>query len=162
MFTPLDDSHPVAQNLNREQTVTMLARELMSQHGLHDWTFRISRAIRTLGTCDHSTKMIEYSSHYLDQPWSEITDTILHEIAHALIPAKHGHDSVWKAKCREIGARPVRCATHITADPVKPKFYLQCPGCKRKWYRHRIKRKLIGARSRCCGQPLRAFKIKGR
>jgi hypothetical protein len=39
----------------------------------------------------------------------EIVDTILHEIAHALVGPRHGHDTVWKAKCTDIGARPERC-----------------------------------------------------
>ena len=39
----------------------------------------------------------------------QVRDTILHEIAHALVGPGHGHDAVWKRKCREVGARPERC-----------------------------------------------------
>jgi hypothetical protein len=35
--------------------------------------------------------------------------TILHEIAHALVGPKHGHDKFWKLKARELGCSAKRC-----------------------------------------------------
>lgn len=48
--------------------------------------------------------------------FSLIRDTILHEIAHALVGPNHCHDLVWKAKCLEIGATPRRCGASHDAD----------------------------------------------
>ena len=41
----------------------------------------------------------------------EVLDTILHEIAHALVGPQHGHDAVWRAKAREIGCTGERCVS---------------------------------------------------
>ena len=40
---------------------------------------------------------------------AEIEDTLLHEIAHALVGRRHHHDAVWRAKAREIGCTGQRC-----------------------------------------------------
>ncbi len=35
---------------------------------------------------------------------SQVRETVLHEIAHARVGAAHGHDSVWRAEARRLGA----------------------------------------------------------
>ena len=60
--------------------------------------------------CRYGTRTIELSVFLVDRNGpEEVRDTILHEIAHALVGPGHGHDAVWKRQCIEIGARPVRC-----------------------------------------------------
>ena len=39
----------------------------------------------------------------LNRIWPAMTESLLHEIAHALVGRKHNHDAEWKAKAREIG-----------------------------------------------------------
>jgi predicted SprT family Zn-dependent metalloprotease len=58
----------------------------------------------------------------------QVTDTILHEIAHALTLGD-GHGYAWKRKCIEIGAKPERCYTN--KDTVSPTMRYQaiCGGC---------------------------------
>ena len=36
----------------------------------------------------------------------DIKDTVLHEIAHAIVGSQHHHDYVWKACCNKIGYKP--------------------------------------------------------
>lgn len=36
----------------------------------------------------------------------DIKDTVLHEIAHAIVGGKHHHNNVWKACCNKIGCKP--------------------------------------------------------
>ena len=56
------------------------------------------------------TGRIELSFHFIERSSDvEVLDTILHEIAYALVDPKHGQDATWKATCSEIGARPRRC-----------------------------------------------------
>ncbi len=82
---------------------------------------------------------------------AEILDTILHEIAHALVGSAHGHDVVWKSKCAEIGARPVRSGD---ADMPEGLWRAFCQCCGRHIHRHRRPRKLRGWFCRTCGPEL--------
>ena len=36
----------------------------------------------------------------------DIKDTVLHEIAHAIVGCNHHHDYVWRACCNKIGCKP--------------------------------------------------------
>lgn len=88
-----------------------LALELMDKHGLLDdkWNFEFNRRKQSAGLCSYRNHTI-----YLSEPITslssieDVTDTILHEIAHALTHG-HGHDSVWRKKAIEIGANGHRC-----------------------------------------------------
>src|ERR1700686_5283507 len=92
----------------RIRQVRQLAHDLLARHGLADWTFAYNRRKRAMGLCLYHLRTIELSVYLiLRNPEEEILDTILHEIAHALVGPGHGHDKVWKKKCIEIGARPV-------------------------------------------------------
>jgi predicted SprT family Zn-dependent metalloprotease len=89
-----------------------------------------------MGLCVFHRRRIELSIHFVerDNPLEEIRDTILHEIAHALVGPGHGHDEVWQRKCVEIGARPVRCGQ---ADMPEGRWRAQCRSCGQKFNRHR-------------------------
>lgn len=83
------------------------ARELMDRHGLNDWSFRFNAARRTIGSCREQEKVIQLSRHHAaNDPSAQVTDTILHEIAHALAGNAAGHGPVWKAIAERIGATP--------------------------------------------------------
>jgi predicted SprT family Zn-dependent metalloprotease len=43
----------------------------------------------------------------------KIKDTVLHEIAHAIVGGEHGHDRVWKDCAQRIGSTGSRLATGI-------------------------------------------------
>ncbi len=105
-----------------------LARELMDEHGLADWRLEWGRGKRTLGTCIWARQTIRLSAFYVSlNDEDHVRDTILHEIAHALAGETHGHDEVWKATCRRIGADPTRVA-HEVNTPAAP-YELYCPCC---------------------------------
>lgn len=95
-----------------------LAKELMA---LHDVTYRFAFNNRKAGAglCSHSKATI-----FLSRPLtsfaieSEVRDTILHEIAHALTRG-HGHDQVWKKKAIEIGCNGLRCYDEHTAPEMQ-------------------------------------------
>jgi predicted SprT family Zn-dependent metalloprotease len=97
----------VAMNITQAEK---LATHLMQQHGLDGWHFKWDRATKRLGCCNYTKKRITLSAHQTkNRQEVEVKDTILHEIAHALLPPRTGHGKLWKAKCVEIGAKPQRC-----------------------------------------------------
>lgn len=122
-----------------------LAAELMLQHGLKGWSFKFNNARRRHGVCRYAKRTIELSRHILPLGEAHVRDTLLHEIAHALVPAKHGHDHVWRAKAREIGCNAQRCAP--MALPVTPKYRGTCPACNKVILTHRRSKR---ACKRCC------------
>lgn len=137
-------------NLNDAQE---RAEDYMRMHGLTDagWTFKWGRGKNLFGLCSHSKKTIS-----LSRPLTELNDedavddTILHEIAHALVPANEGHGIVWKRKCREIGAKPERTFDNI--EVPEGKYTLECPNCGVQKSRHRKPKRYGVACSRCCNR----------
>jgi predicted SprT family Zn-dependent metalloprotease len=126
-----------------------VALALMAQHNLVGWTFAFNRRKRSLGLCRYQERVIELSIHLVQRnDADEIRDTILHEIAHALVGADDGHGPRWKAKCRDIGARPERCAD---ADMPPGRWQARCLSCASIDSRHRRPRDLRGWYCRSCG-----------
>lgn len=64
----------------------------------------------------------------------EFKDVVLHEIAHALtgyIDGRgHGHDWMWKLRCREVGANPTRLSDTEWTAPAK--YIYVCPKCGKR------------------------------
>lgn len=85
-----------------------LALDLIEQHGL-DWKFGWDHARRRAGQTDFTNRRITLSKHLtpLCSP-EQVRQTVLHEIAHALVGPGHGHGPVWQAKAKEVGADPRR------------------------------------------------------
>ncbi|HVL11261.1 MAG TPA: SprT-like domain-containing protein [Gemmata sp.] len=142
-------AHPLART--RE-----LAVALMAAHGLTAWEFGFNGNLRRAGVCRYPTRTrpgrIELSRHFVRRnPDAEVRDTILHEIAHALVGPGRGHDAVWRAKCLEIGARPERCYGEEIEMP-KGRWRAVCPGCTKEYDRHRRPKALRGWHCRPCGR----------
>jgi predicted SprT family Zn-dependent metalloprotease len=133
----------------RRARVFKQAEELMARHGLADWSFGLNKRKQTLGLCRWSEKTIELSIYLIDRNGEEeILDTILHEIAHALVGPRHGHNAVWKAKAREIGAKAQRCGQ---ADMPEGRWRASCRCCGQNFSRHRKPKRLRGWFCRSCG-----------
>jgi predicted SprT family Zn-dependent metalloprotease len=139
----------IPERYARRSQVRTLAIELMSRHGLNDWTFAFNRRKSTLGLCRFGMKAIELSIYLVDRnELDEIRDTILHEIAHALVGPGHGHDAVWRRKAAEIGARPKRCGQALMPEG---RWQARCGGCGQAFSRHRRPKRLRGWFCRSCG-----------
>ena len=117
------------------------ATELMQEHGLTGWRIKLDHARRRAGQCDYSTKVISLSRLYVRVAEKDhIRDTILHEIAHALVGPSHGHDAVWRQKAREIGCTATRCHN---LNFSKARWTMQCPNGCFSVERHRRKSGLV-------------------
>ena len=89
-----------------------LGHTLLEEHGLHDWDLVFDRAKRRAGICREGHKQIGLSAPLTElHPESEVRDTVLHEIAHALVGVRHGHDHVWRATALRIGSSGRRCSS---------------------------------------------------
>ncbi|WP_182353066.1 SprT-like domain-containing protein [Flaviflexus huanghaiensis] len=85
-----------------------LATTLIASHGL-DWEFRWDHARRRAGQANFTARRITLSKHLTELCTEEqVRQTVLHEIAHALVGPGHGHDAQWKRMARHIGADPRR------------------------------------------------------
>jgi predicted SprT family Zn-dependent metalloprotease len=139
--------------------VKQLAESQMRKHGLIDqgWRFEFDNARRRAGVCKYGSKTIGLSKYLLPHMKEEkILDTILHEIAHALVGHKHGHNYVWRAKALEIGCNGHRCYNPHTdlngyedVLAVQSKYTFTCPTCGKKTPVHR-KPKRTKACGKCC------------
>lgn len=81
-----------------------LAAALMTQHGLTDWRFTFDNARARFGVCRPDRREIGLSRRLTAlSTEDEVRNTLLHEIAHALVGPGHGHDEVWRATALAIG-----------------------------------------------------------
>lgn len=96
-------------------TAKAAAMKLMKKHGLirKGWTFEFDRAQYRLGQCDNNLKRITISKHFTGAAnEDEFEQALLHEIAHALLPASVGHGWDWRLKAKEVGYRGSRLANN--------------------------------------------------
>ena len=130
-----------------------LANDLIKRHkatsGLaEDWRFGFDLSPSRAGACKYAERRIDLSvSFCLSASRAEVIDTILHEIAHAIVGKGHNHDAVWIAKAREIGCTGER--TH--AKRHTPARWIGECGCGQRWFRQRLSRNLAkGAHCPLC------------
>ncbi len=96
-----------------------LGRALMDEHGLKDWGLRFSRAKRQAGACHYAQHLLTLSAAVTRiHPVEDARDTVLHEIAHALVGPKAGHGPVWAARRGRSGR-----AGSAASPPT-------CPACR--------------------------------
>lgn len=111
------------------------ALAVMRSFGLADWSFEFTRARRMLGVCRYDRPAIGLSIHLVQRNGpEEVRETLLHEVAHALVGRGHGHGPVWREMARRVGCKPVRCGD---ADMPEGRWGAECPCCGRRFHRHR-------------------------
>ena len=110
---------------------TWVGQEAVRLFGAHKsagtWSFRFDRATTRLGQCDHRTQSISVSRYLTEKATAdEVTQVLLHEIAHALAGPRAAHGPKWRAIAREIGYEGGR--TH-TVEPAhdRAKWVGECP-----------------------------------
>jgi predicted SprT family Zn-dependent metalloprotease len=90
--------------IQKIESVYRTALQLLSEHGLTNWHFKFDHSARRAGSCNYSNRCITLSFNLARSGSAEeIRETLLHEIAHALVGRNHNHDAVWRAKAQAIG-----------------------------------------------------------
>jgi len=140
---------PKPSDENKLSAVSELANQLIKTHQLKKWKFKFDHSSRRAGCCNYREKCISISFHLArNAADQDIRDTILHEIAHALVGRKHNHDAVWKTKAKEIGCSGER--THqLVFSP--PRYHVSCENQCWKQTAERRNPRLI---CRTCGGKL--------
>lgn len=108
-----------------------LADALMETHGVKEkgWKFQFDRASRRFGCCNYRRSVISLSRALTQlNDEAEVRNTILHEIAHAIVGRGVGHGPVWKAKHIEIGGDGQRCYKWNVHVPEK-RYTATCLTC---------------------------------
>lgn len=92
-----------------------MALKVMDKYGLlaKGWTFYFDRAKKRLGATHFHKKQISLS-HYMvaNANRSDVYQTILHEVAHAMLPSSVGHGKPWKELAKAIGYTGERTASN--------------------------------------------------
>ncbi len=87
-----------------------LAEHLLEVHGLSGWAVAYDSAKRRAGVCRFTDRTLGLSAPLTAiHSEAEVRDTILHEIAHALVGPRHGHDETWRRTAVAIGCSGERC-----------------------------------------------------
>ena len=132
--------------------VLSLARSLMEEADVGDWDLAFDRARRRAGQTDHARRRITLSRHLMSlYDEAQVRETILHEIAHALVGPTHGHDAAWKRAARSLGAPDSARLPSSLPSPDAP-WVGTCPRCGATRRLYRAPRRVSS-----CGVCSRAF-----
>ena len=123
-----------------------LARSEMDKNGLIDWKLDLDNAKVRAGACFFREKKISFSRNFIKNSNDlEIYDTILHEIAHALVGPEHGHGIVWKNMAKRLGCSAKRCHSLEFSD------YKWIRYCKNSCWEQKTHRRKSNLICRKCG-----------
>lgn len=120
-----------------------LVIDKMGEYGLlrDGWHFQWDRAKTRAGICSPRQKLIGMSEIVIainDEAFA--LDTILHEIAHALVPVNvKAHGVEWKEMAAKLGADP-DFSVYDELNRPEPKWVGSCPVCDWECKRYRLKR----------------------
>ncbi|MGB7450191.1 MAG: SprT-like domain-containing protein [Ornithinimicrobium sp.] len=131
-------------------TALTLGQHLLREHGLSDWTVVLDHARARFGVCRPDRRQIGLSRRLtVLSSEAEVRNTLLHEIAHALVGADHGHDAVWRARALAIGCDGRR--TDDIPESAQGPWVGRCPA-GHTVRRHRRPRR-VGACRLCSAGP---------
>jgi len=154
--TPVVSSIPKNNDLSDLNNLERLAKNLMIKHKLLDWKFSWNTRCKSRGGCTkYDEKIIEITQEYALKITKEMfINTVLHEIAHALVGYKNAHNQVWKKKALAIGCNGKVCHN---VNFVEHKYEIQCLCHTYKYHRktkiiQKIEKGLGNIKCRKCQQ----------
>lgn len=120
-------------------------KEVIERHFDHHkmselgWRFNFDEAKKRLGCCNHNKKLITFSLPYvMINEVEHMEDTVLHEIAHALVGPFHQHDWMWRCKANMIGAIPRACSSDPRIKEPPGPYMMKCNCRTHYFHRHTV------------------------
>lgn len=100
-------SLPAPSDLS-EANILDYARQALTELGLnvagYGWQFGTNNSKSNLGQCNYNRRTVEISRHFLGAvPVTDMWNTVLHEIAHAIAGPNAGHGHLWKRVHTALG-----------------------------------------------------------
>ena len=92
-------AYKIQARLNLIESMTI---DLMALNGVSHFKFKFSGARRHAGSCSSDTIYLSIT-HALNAGIKDVKNTILHEIAHAIVGQGNGHKEEWQNKAKELG-----------------------------------------------------------
>ncbi len=121
--------------LAKRNSLVLQTEKLLKEHKLTGWSVNFDDALSRAGRCNHTTKTITYSKHFMLASSDEVAaNTVFHEIAHAIAGPHHGHDKTWKVIFTKLGGNGKR-TTELPSSLVsteKFKWVGVCSNCNAK------------------------------
>lgn len=97
-----------------------LGESLLKEYQLYNWKMDKHKSFKAVGTCDEANKKISLSSLVIPYCTNKaVNDILLHEISHALVGVRNGHNKIWKQKCIELGGTGNRLMMNKDYIPEK-------------------------------------------
>ena len=145
--TLLDVENKVNELIDKEFTFKVFGVKHTMDAGTLGYRFQFDNAKNRFGACHYRKRVISLSRPIcainLDKLETKITDTILHELAHAFSVYFYGtegkgHGSHWRSIALAIGCDGQRCYDGKKINQPKSKYTLVCPnGCQIPTHRAR-------------------------
>lgn len=129
-----------------------ITRELLVQNGLDGWTVSFDNAKKRAGVCKYAQRTIGLSKFVMAvRTYEETHNTITHEVAHAIVGHRHGHDRIWSLKHRELGGDGKRCYDSEKVREAAAAVAAWVGTCSHGvvFPRHRQPKRLDGWKCRC-------------
>ncbi|MEO3937372.1 SprT-like domain-containing protein [Dermatophilaceae bacterium Soc4.6] len=136
------------------RSAQLLARQLLDEHGLTRWRVELDSAVTRAGVCRYADRTIGLSgplTRLHDE--TEVRETILHEVAHALAGPRAQHGPRWRAIAHSIGSSGERCLGD-EAPRIEGAWVGTCPAGHRTT-RHRRPTRVVA-----CGRCSRRFDLR--
>lgn len=84
--------------------VLFLAEELLKRYDLADTKIEFRNHFDARGKCyANGVKITLLLQHCMCDDVEDIKNTLLHEIAHAIVGIENGHNEAWQDKAKELG-----------------------------------------------------------
>jgi predicted SprT family Zn-dependent metalloprotease len=123
--------------------------------------FEFDSAKRRFGACWYVRKKITLSmplcKENLDKIETRITNTILHELAHAFsveiygVREGKGHGHKWKNIAKQIGCDAERCYNGDSVNKPLSKYTLVCDSCNKETPKHKMVKRNFACGD-CCNK----------